>query len=69
MEFIEPKVLSLNPGDVVVLTLAARMRPEEIEDITKAARDAFPGHKAVVLDHGMAIESVSPDVLRELLDA
>lgn len=55
------KALRIEPGDTVVIRLALAVSELEARNIKLTAEQAFPGHKVVVLAHGMELGVLRKD--------
>ncbi len=54
-------VLSLQPGDVILLRVPMRITVEDAEHITKLLHDKLPGHKVMFLEGGFELSVLRPD--------
>lgn len=53
------QALHLAPGDTLVLTVDRRLSHEEAERLRASLEARFPGNKALVLEGGMALATIS----------
>lgn len=54
-------VVRLQPGDVLVYHVDARVSDEMFEHIVSHSKEQFPDHQAIVLDGGMKLSVVRRD--------
>lgn len=52
--------LTLEAGDVLVITLPDRLSPEQRDRITEQLNNFFPSNRCLVLSSGMKLQVVSP---------
>ena len=60
-EFESVRILRLEPGDEIVLTLAERSMVAHVEEIRKMAEERWPGHPVTVLANGIDMTVVRKD--------
>lgn len=62
------EAVRVEPGDIIVLTVAERLSDEVRERIRGQAEQVFPGHRCLVLS-GLTLEVVRPENLSETTEA
>jgi hypothetical protein len=58
IELEDVKRLRLNPGDTLVITASRSLNLDEASRIREVVRDAFPGHKCLILAPDFSLEVV-----------
>jgi hypothetical protein len=53
--------LRLEPGDVVVVTIAAKLTRAKAEEVRRQFADALPDHTVIVTTPDVDVKAVNPD--------
>jgi hypothetical protein len=61
IKMMDMQVLSLQPGDKVVLRYASCMRAEQYARIKQEMEKVVPGHQVLILENGMEIGVLRDD--------
>lgn len=55
-EFPEVRILRLQPGDQLLITMQTRLDDQQFDDFMQSMKACFPDHRCVILDAGATLD-------------